>query len=117
MPSETDAAVEKIIALARDNRKHKQDAHQAADWPEPKPLPSGLAPVESLSPDFLPDALHHGLRTSQTGCSARLTMSRWQRSHRSAPLLAAASASGLKLRPIGSKFRMCGVPSSGVLDS
>ena len=26
-------------------------------WPEPKPLPNGLAPVEAFSSDFLPDAL------------------------------------------------------------
>src|SRR5262249_46534034 len=57
MPSETDAAVEKIIALGREKRKHKQNTRQAADWPKPKPFPSGLAPVEPFSFDFLPDAL------------------------------------------------------------
>src|SRR5262245_83387 len=49
----TEAAVDKIIALARDKRKRKQ----TDDWPEPKPLPSELAPVESFTSDFLPDAL------------------------------------------------------------
>src|SRR6516165_5808698 len=58
MSNEAEAAVEKIIALARNKRKHKSEsAEQTADWPEPKPLPSGLAPVESFSSDFLPDAL------------------------------------------------------------
>jgi Protein of unknown function (DUF3987) len=60
MPStETEAAVEKIIALARDKRRQRkaEGTEQTADWPEPKPLPSGLAPVEPFSSDFLPDAL------------------------------------------------------------
>src|SRR5262249_31212616 len=34
-----------------------ESAQQTADWPEPKPLPNGLAPVESFNFNFLPDAL------------------------------------------------------------
>jgi hypothetical protein len=29
----------------------------ARDWPEPKPLPSGLLPVEPFNTDFMPAAL------------------------------------------------------------
>jgi hypothetical protein len=54
--AETEAYVDKIIALARDKRKRSESAQQT-DWPEPKPLPRGLAPVDSFSPDFLPDSL------------------------------------------------------------
>ena len=42
-------------ALAFTHRKPNRSGVRA--WPEPKPLPNGLAPVESFSSDFLPDAL------------------------------------------------------------
>ena len=42
-------------ALAPTHRKPDRSGVRA--WPEPKPLPNGLAPVESFSSDFLPDAL------------------------------------------------------------
>jgi Protein of unknown function (DUF3987) len=37
--------------------KAKANGQQQREWPEPKPLPNGLAPVEPFSFDFLPDAL------------------------------------------------------------
>jgi putative DNA primase/helicase len=55
--SETDAAVERIIELGKRKRKEQNQKQEAADWPEPKPLPSGLAPVEQFSSEFLPEAL------------------------------------------------------------
>jgi Protein of unknown function (DUF3987) len=60
MGSETDAAVERIIELAREKRKRKQleTGQQATNnWPEPKPLPHGLAPVDPFDSKFLPDVL------------------------------------------------------------
>ena len=42
-------------ALAPTHRKPDRSGVRA--WPEPKPLPNGLAPVESFSSDLLPDAL------------------------------------------------------------
>ena len=57
---EHEVYVDKIIELERDKRKRKQqsESQQAtSDWPEPKPLPSGLAPVEAFNSEFLPDAL------------------------------------------------------------
>src|SRR5262249_60109033 len=42
-------------ALAPTHRKSDQSGVRA--WPEPKPLPNGLTPVEAFSSDFLPDAL------------------------------------------------------------
>ena len=42
-------------ALAPTHRKPDRPGVRA--WPEPKPLPNGLASVESFSSDFLPDAL------------------------------------------------------------
>jgi len=59
MPDEAEAYADKIVALAHDKRKHKeQDQKQGAtDWPEPKPLPCGLAPVDPFNSEFLPDAL------------------------------------------------------------
>ena len=57
------AHVEKIIALARDKRKHKSESEangndpEQRGWPDPKPLPNGLAPVEAFNSKFLPDAL------------------------------------------------------------
>ena len=42
-------------ALAPTHRK--PDRSGVVAWPKPKPLPNGLAPVESFSSDFLPDAL------------------------------------------------------------
>jgi phage tail protein X len=57
--SETEAAVENIIGLAREKRRGQkaESIEHANDWPEPKPLPGGLAPVDSFNSDFLPDAL------------------------------------------------------------
>src|SRR5262249_17356488 len=59
MDNETAEAVEKIIQVGREKwRRHKAESTEhATDWPEPKPLPSGLVPVEPFSSDFLPDAL------------------------------------------------------------
>jgi Protein of unknown function (DUF3987) len=51
--SETEAAVEKIIALARDKRKPKVET----DWPQPKPLPSKLAKVAQFDIEFLPPSI------------------------------------------------------------
>ena len=34
-----------------------RDSGQQINWPQPKPLPTGLAPVEPFSSEFLPDAL------------------------------------------------------------
>ena len=49
------------LARVRDNlraeRSAQSNGRQQCDWPEPKPLPNGLAPVEPFSSDFLPDAL------------------------------------------------------------
>ena len=47
MPSETEAAVENIIALARENRRQRkaESTEQATDWPAPKELPTKLARV------------------------------------------------------------------------
>src|SRR6516162_5972959 len=55
MSNETEAAVEKIIALRRS--KATTTSNGQTDWPEPKPLPNGLAPVEAFNSEFLPDAL------------------------------------------------------------
>src|SRR5262249_24398895 len=56
--AEHEAHIEKIIELERNKqRRRKEGTEQSADWPKPKPLPSGLASVESFSFDFLPDAL------------------------------------------------------------
>jgi putative DNA primase/helicase len=56
------AAQVSIDALARVREKLRagratQQADQQPEWPEPKPLPSGLAPVEQFSSEFLPEAL------------------------------------------------------------
>ena len=42
-------------ALAFTHRK--PDRAGVVAWPEPKPLPNGLAPVEPFSSEFMPDAL------------------------------------------------------------
>src|SRR5262249_37003276 len=58
MSSETEAAVEKIIALARDKRKHKAEStEQATDWPAPKELPTKLARVAPFDIEFLPPSI------------------------------------------------------------
>ena len=55
---ENEIYVDEIIELERNKRKRKaESAQQTEDWPEPKPLLSGLAPVEPFGSDFLPDAL------------------------------------------------------------
>ena len=38
-------------------RRECQDGYRKNDWPKPKPLPSGLAPVEPFNLDFMPVAL------------------------------------------------------------
>ncbi|HWW33798.1 MAG TPA: DUF3987 domain-containing protein, partial [Xanthobacteraceae bacterium] len=38
-------------------RRECQDGYRKNDWPKPKPLPSGLAPVEPFNLDFTPVAL------------------------------------------------------------
>src|SRR5262245_11513699 len=43
---------------ARDAGGNERDESQTHEgWPQPKPLPSGLTPVEQFSSEFLPDAL------------------------------------------------------------
>jgi hypothetical protein len=42
-------------ALVRGHRRPEQSG--VRPWPEPKPLPNGLAPVEPFSSEFMPDAL------------------------------------------------------------
>jgi hypothetical protein len=49
--------------------------HGHISWPRPKPLPTGLAPVEAFDLDFLPQASGRGLPISRSGCSALLTSS------------------------------------------
>ena len=39
---------------ARVQTKRERDSRE---WPEPKPLPNGLAPVEPFSSEFMPDVL------------------------------------------------------------
>jgi Protein of unknown function (DUF3987) len=46
-----------ILARIRRAERFTQSDGQQQEWPEPKPLPNGLAPVEPFSFDFLPDAL------------------------------------------------------------
>jgi hypothetical protein len=70
--------------LARIRADRSQSNGQQHEWPEPKPLPNGLAPVESFSSDFLPDALAPWVDDIANDCSARLTMSQLPRSHHSA---------------------------------
>jgi hypothetical protein len=38
-------------------RRERQDGYREHDGPKPKPLPSGLAPVEIFNFDFMPVAL------------------------------------------------------------
>src|SRR5262245_27421141 len=59
MPSETEAAVENIIALARENRRQRkaESTEQATDWPAPKELPTKLARVASFDIEFLPPSI------------------------------------------------------------
>jgi Protein of unknown function (DUF3987) len=58
--AEHEIHVENIIELERKKRQDKNtkgNGSAQADWPEPKPLPNGLSPVEPFNSDFLPDAL------------------------------------------------------------
>src|SRR5262245_50481262 len=59
MPSETEDAVENIIALARERRRQGKAAstEQAIDWPAPKELPSKLARVAKFDIEFLPPSI------------------------------------------------------------
>ena len=98
---------------ARPSTNSRPDRSGVRAWPEPKPLPNGLAPVESFSSDFCPMRWHRGLKTSRTDCNARPITSRWPRSHHSAQLLGVASASSRKHKPIGLKFQIYGAASSG----
>jgi hypothetical protein len=45
-----------ILARIRAEKPKLNGNEQRPEWPEPRPLPSGLAPVEPFSYDFLPDA-------------------------------------------------------------
>lgn len=56
-----------------------------AVWPDPKPLPSGLLPVEKFSTDFMPAALGPWVEDIATGFSVRPTTSLCRRSLLSAP--------------------------------
>jgi putative DNA primase/helicase len=47
-----DRDIEHAVATARGKIGGDQ-----AEWPDPKPLPEGLAPVDAFDPAFLPDAL------------------------------------------------------------
>ena len=51
----TTRRIDDISALVPTHRKPERSG--VVVWPEPKPLPNGLAPVEPFSSDFLPDAL------------------------------------------------------------
>jgi Protein of unknown function (DUF3987) len=51
------AIVEALPDLQPTQRACRKADDSAADWPEPKRLPSGLPPVEPFSFDFLPEAL------------------------------------------------------------
>ena len=92
------AHVEKIIALARDRRKHKSESEangndpEQRGWPNPKPLPNGLAPVEAFELQISagctgavggrcrqPAAMPPRLRC---GCSNHLARCRHRASHR-----------------------------------
>jgi Protein of unknown function (DUF3987) len=47
-----------LTRIRRDRmQREQQDEHPERDWPKPKPLPSGLAPVEPFNLDFMPVAL------------------------------------------------------------
>jgi hypothetical protein len=41
----------------RDRGGNGQGGGQQTNWPQPKPLPAGLAPVEPFNSEFLPAAL------------------------------------------------------------
>jgi putative DNA primase/helicase len=53
VPSARDNGTDSALAPTRRN----PDRSGVIAWPQPKPLPNGLAPVESFSSDFVPDAL------------------------------------------------------------
>ncbi len=60
--AEHEIHVKNIIELERKKRQQSKGTGgnggtPQANWPEPKPLPKGLSPVEPFSSDFLPDAL------------------------------------------------------------
>src|SRR5262245_21631680 len=59
MPSETEAAVENIIRLAREKRRGRKEesTEHADDWPAPKELPSKLARVAQFDIEFLPPSI------------------------------------------------------------
>jgi uncharacterized protein DUF3987 len=50
-------AIARVREKLRAERSTQSGGQEQREWPEPKPLPSGLAPVEPFSADFLPDAL------------------------------------------------------------
>src|SRR5262245_39547301 len=50
-------ALARVRERLRAERSTQSSGQEQHEWPEPKPLPSGLAPVDSFSFDFLPDAL------------------------------------------------------------
>jgi hypothetical protein len=65
MHVDIDAELERIRRerQQREQRHHNGNGgdtpneQRSVDWPEPKPLPNGLAPVESFNSDFMPAAL------------------------------------------------------------
>ena len=76
-------------ASDHDARKATSSASDLAGsrrWPEPKPLPDGLAAVPAFDMAFLPANVAPGLPTSPSGCNARPISSRflqWSRSGQS----------------------------------
>jgi hypothetical protein len=47
----------KVNGAADGNEHEREQQTEPQDWPDPKPLPVGLAPVDRLSSDFLPENL------------------------------------------------------------
>jgi hypothetical protein len=64
------------LARVRDNvraeRSGQSSGRQQCDWPEPKPLPNGLAPVEPSALSSCLTRWRRGSMTSPIDCSARL---------------------------------------------
>jgi Protein of unknown function (DUF3987) len=50
-------ALARVREKLRAERVTQSNGQEQGEWPEPKPLPNGLAPVDLFSSDFLPDAL------------------------------------------------------------
>jgi hypothetical protein len=54
---EAQEQVKPKVKLEDTNRHAGGNDGAPRDWPEPKPLPNGLLPVEAFNTDFMPDAL------------------------------------------------------------